>query len=372
MIKELRIENYKSICKLKLELGRVTVLIGENGCGKSNILEAIALSAAAALDKLDNEFLAPRGITVTEPQWMRAAFDKDNVTQEIKISLTGDDELGFKCVLQNDNTPYAKWINKESQFIDTELLASATSIEGNLAISFSSLREIVLKRIERLHLHEFLIYSPESRFLRDLTDVGQIQPLGIHGEGLFKLLKVLSLKNKAKLEEIKDKLHLIGSWFKDFEIPQYLLFGSEKNLPIKDKYIDKELSHFDQTIVSEGFLFLLFYFTLFISENTPPFFAIENIDASLNPRLCRRLVIELMNLAEKYDKQVILTTHQPAILEGLNLNDDEQRLFVVYRNKLGYTRARRILAPKPLDGQLPVKMSEAFLRGYIGGLSENF
>lgn len=47
MIKKICIENYKSIQKLKLELGRITVLIGENGGGKSNILEAIALGAAA-------------------------------------------------------------------------------------------------------------------------------------------------------------------------------------------------------------------------------------------------------------------------------------------------------------------------------------
>ncbi|MCZ0904851.1 AAA family ATPase, partial [Microcoleus sp. HI-ES] len=72
MIGEVRIENYKSIQKLKLELGRVTVLIGENGCGKSNILEAIALASAAANYKLDNEFLAARGIRVTEPRFMRA------------------------------------------------------------------------------------------------------------------------------------------------------------------------------------------------------------------------------------------------------------------------------------------------------------
>ncbi|MDM8528522.1 AAA family ATPase [Anaerolineales bacterium HSG24] len=37
MIKQIRIENYKSIQKLKLELGRITVLIGENGSGKTNI-----------------------------------------------------------------------------------------------------------------------------------------------------------------------------------------------------------------------------------------------------------------------------------------------------------------------------------------------
>ena len=45
MVRKITIENFKSILKLKLELGRVNVLIGENGCGKTNILEAIALGS---------------------------------------------------------------------------------------------------------------------------------------------------------------------------------------------------------------------------------------------------------------------------------------------------------------------------------------
>ncbi len=75
---------------------------------------------------------------------------------------------------------------------------------------------------------------------------------------------------------------------------------------------------------------MLFYFCRFISEDTPSFFAIDNIDASLNPKLCRRLIKEL------YDKQVILTTHNPSILDGLNLDEYEPRLLVVFRNKSGY------------------------------------
>ncbi|MEY3329416.1 MAG: hypothetical protein RLZZ115_2299, partial [Cyanobacteriota bacterium] len=102
------------------------------------------------------------------------------------------------------------------------------------------------------------------------------------------------------------------------------------------------------------------------------FFAVDNIDVSLNPRLGRRLVQELVQLAKKYERQVIFTTHNPAILDGLDLEDDEQRLFVISRNQLGYTKARRILSPKPLEGQEPVRLSEAFLRGYIGGLPKNF
>jgi AAA15 family ATPase/GTPase len=57
MITELDIKNYKSIRELTLPLGRINVFIGENGAGKSNILEVIALAAAAA-DKLDHEFLS--------------------------------------------------------------------------------------------------------------------------------------------------------------------------------------------------------------------------------------------------------------------------------------------------------------------------
>lgn len=112
MLKEVRIENYKSIQKLKLELGRVTVFIGENGCGKSNILEAIALASAAADNKLDNEFLASRGIRVTEPQFMRSAFEMENLVKDIKIDIRENEGENFSYILQNDNSPYSKWANK--------------------------------------------------------------------------------------------------------------------------------------------------------------------------------------------------------------------------------------------------------------------
>ena len=115
MISEIQIANYKSIKRLKLSLGRVNVFIGENGCGKSNILEAIALSSASANDKLDNEFLAPRGIRVTEPQFMRSAFDKSMSMQDIKIRLEGGDGAVFNCSLRHDNHPYSKWVNSEAE-----------------------------------------------------------------------------------------------------------------------------------------------------------------------------------------------------------------------------------------------------------------
>lgn len=96
MIREIRIKNYKSIQKMKMDTGLFTVLIGENGSGKTNILEAVALASAAANNKLDNEFLASRGIRITEPQFMRSAFDSENSNQEIYIDLRGDNDIFSK------------------------------------------------------------------------------------------------------------------------------------------------------------------------------------------------------------------------------------------------------------------------------------
>lgn len=375
MIKDISIENYKSIQKLKLEIGRVTVLIGENGCGKSNILEAIALSAAAACDKLDNEFLAPRGIRETEPQLMRAAFDNRNLTQDIKISLSFGKNENFDYILQNSNNPYYNWVNENDFNLKNLEKLIFTENRDEIIEKTDFLKQ--LKQFEKKiksnkknnkYLSHFIIYSPEFHCLRNFKEEGQIQPLGINGEGLFKLLQVLSL-DKDKLTEIKEHLQLIG-WFKDFQIPNNL-FIAERAIKIEDRYLEQEIT-FDQRSTNEGFLFLLFYFCLFISKDTPHFFAIDNIDASLNPKLCRRLIKELVNLARKYNKQVIFTTHNPAILDGLNLNDDDQRLFIVSRNKLGYTKARRFMKPETPTGEESVTLSEAFLRGYLGGLPKSF
>lgn len=77
---------------------------------------------------------------------------------------------------------------------------------------------------------------------------------------------------------------------------------------------------------------------------------------------------DIARLARDNDKQVILTTHNPALLDGLDLADDEQRLLVCERDLDGHTQFRRVPAPKASQ----VRLSEAFLRGYLGGLPKSF
>jgi predicted ATPase len=413
MIRQLHINNYKSLFDLTLEVGRFNVFIGENGCGKSNLLEAIALVAAAEADKLDNEFLAPRGIRATEPKLMRSAFDSKDQLEPIRIGVKFTGNYEKEYYLHNDNEPYSEWEvypcenayrfrvapwefiesdkiqhTKSSSTTDKRVSSSSETPpkankedrKPNLIPSlfkedfedfiarFASEGVVIGHKTEE-EIKKFIIYSPENTALRNFYKDGQIQPLGVNGEGLLKLLKVIQSKSPEQLQEIHTSLQLFD-WYAELEIPKDLS-PSEDKVTITDRYLTIA---FDQRSANEGFLFVLFYIALMVSDDTPKIFAIDNIDVALNPKLCTRLIKELIRLAKKYDKQVFVTTHNPAILDGINLADDDQRLLVVSRNKQGHTRFKRIeLKNKPRSStNEELKLSEAFLRGYLGGLPKGF
>ena len=381
MIEKIHIQNFKSIHDLNIEVGRVNLFIGENGSGKSNILEALVFVSATKQSKVDNEFLFSRGLRVTNPNLMRSSFQTN--TEDIIIEITFNGEV-VKSAFYNDNKEYSSWMIDERLLDSTnnlvttinKILESKRHNQEKYEKLITDLKNDDIKNIlnllsnvqETSRLENFLIYSPENTALRTFEKEGQILPLGINGEGLLKLLKVINnYEDKTNIQEIIKALQLFN-WFENIIIPDNT---DEDNIIIKDKYLDQE---FDQKSSNEGFLFILFYITLMVAKETPKIFAIDNIDASLNPKLCTKLMTILVELSKKYDKQIFLTTHNPAILDGIDLNDIEQKLFIVSRKKQGHTRVKNITIenkPKSSTNE-PLKLSEAFLRGYLGGLPKGF
>ncbi|MDF9390793.1 DUF2813 domain-containing protein [Vibrio sp. 1151_11] len=380
MLNAVDVKNYKSIQKLNLELGRVNLFIGENGCGKSNVIEALCLASAAEADKLDNNFLSSRGIRVTNSKLMRSNFDTSNCNRPIDITIKAEDNTETcRYSLENDNEPYSKWTYNKgfpvSRDIVKEIFEDLHS--RNPSKDVDSLLEILTKRLSKREIKtsslewfsNFVIYSPENSALRNFYEEGQLEPLGVNGAGLLKLLKVINENDEEALLDIKKALNLFG-WYKDIKIPSNFNKSNDK-IEISDRYIS---SIIDQRSANEGFLFVLFYVSLIVSKDTPKVFAIDNVDASLNPKLCTKLMRVLVDLSEKYHKQIFLTTHNPAILDGLNIRKEDQKLFVVSRNNKGHTLVKNIPSKKEfksLDGD-DIKFSEAFLRGYLGGLPKGF
>lgn len=404
MIKSISINNFKSIVDLKLPLGQFNVLIGENGCGKSNILESIAFGTAALSNKLEREYFANRGIRYADPTSILSAFSVNNrINIEInfghiieKFSLYFNNNSGtwkmeedankylqtFKDYTGYDFEDYQNTINQYVERLDEiskmmkdkQDLNAQNEIEEELHnIRLELSNNVLLNKANLVtkevysHLN-YLIFSIEESVLRKFDTENAIHPLGRNGEGLFAYLKEISQKENGVdiIQEIKENLSVLD-WFDDLEIPSEQL-SNEFSLKIKDRYVEDTIRYFDQRSTNEGFLYLLFYLTLFISSETPAFFAIDNIESSFNPKLCREITKRLISLAKKHNKQVIVTTHSPAVLDGLNIANDDERLFVVRRSIDGYTKINRVEYKESID----MPLSEAWIKGYIGGLPDNF
>ena len=347
-----------------MQLSRLTVIIGANGSGKTNLIEAVAIAGAGAANKLDHEFLAARGIRTIEGGITVSRFR--DLDPPVHVRITVGAPLG--------DWEYAVGGGRHSDF---RFGYRAVAHGGEAFEDFrkrqasEGVREAETAWFERLPegrppgLSTFLVYAPEYAALRTFADEAQILPLGIRGEGLFKHLVDLSRRAPDVLVRIGEHLRVLD-WFDGFVIPSDLGPG-EKRLGIRDRYLSAEV-HLDQRIANEGFLFLLFVYTLMESPDTHRFFAIDNADASLNPLLCARLVTDIARLAQAHDRQVILTTHNAGMLDGLDLADAEQRLLVCERDLDGHTRFRAV--PPPTGSR--VNLSEAFLRGYLGGLPKHF
>jgi hypothetical protein len=235
---------------------------------------------------------------------------------------------------------------------------------------FHYISSLASRQYEESSLADFIIYSPEISALRTFEREGQILPLGIRGEGLLKLLRVLASEDQEGWAVVQSNLGLLD-WFSGIEVDHDSSLP-EQSIRLRDRFMAAAQPAFDQRSANEGFLYLLFFFALIVSKATPRFFAIEKVDTSLNPKACSELMRRLAALALEHEKQILFTTHNPSLLDGLNLHDDRQRLFVVFRNKDGHTAARRVMPPKPIGNELPMKLSEAFTRGLLGGIPQNF
>lgn len=391
--KTLNISSYKSIVNDKIELGRFNVFIGANGCGKTNILEALATIGAERSNDMTFDGLYSRGVRIARPDLILSSFINSSQKSSIDINLnleSNDLNEEYRCSLTPTNLSdiYSKWINlaEEGSYNNMLLEYYSQIIKENPNISASEMLNRANEMMEKRglkrdqtfdeFLSDFAIYDLNTKSLRGITSADSKKtPLGLNGEGLDILIASFNPSERALLQ----KCLVFFDWLEDI-VPdkddKLKLVGlkpgrSTSTLYFKDKYMLKNNNTFSAENSNEGVLHVLFYLSLFISKKTPKFFAIDNIETALNPRLCQVLVSELVDLAKLREKQVLITTHSPAILDGLNLFDDDQRLFVVSRTSDGKTRTRRIKF-KDEVGAKEFKLSQMWLNGTLGALPKNF
>ena len=396
MINKITIAAFKSIESLELELGILNVFVGANGSGKSNILEALGVLSAAADGRVTDQTLLQRGVRPGVPKLYKSAFHKQKSKQltHIYFSATSDDSH-YDVSLNNPlKSPLPAWRFK------TELLergsvkivsrGPALRDNPNTENGLAALKAVELSKDDSTlaflrALQGYVIYSPTTPVLRGVAPETQPrQPLGLSGGRLPDAVHELLLGRKENEPARKasfDALHLIG-WAKNYGSASSAdLHLSEaasatgKVIRFTDRFMKEGRNVLSGYDASEGALYILFLAVLAVHPDAPAFCAIDNADHGLNPGLAKSLIQRFSEwlLSSKKPRQILMTSHNPAVLDGLPLQNDQVRLFAVDRDNQGKTVVQRVTLSEKLKELAAKKgwpLSRLWMNKLIGGMPD--
>ena len=407
MLKRISVKGFKSLSKLDLELAQVNVLIGPNGSGKSNILEAIGLLSAAAGGRVDDQALLRRGVRPGTPSLYKTSLRKIRLLPAIYLEGEWNPaSLAYAVGLNNPlERPQPAWRYKTETLQEGkhQLLTrgeaggqlggqrwnwkqeQAPRRDGGLAALAKVSQELSPAAVEFLDaLGDFAIFAPVTPILRGIApDPAPRNPVGLFGGRLPEAIGPLLDRKAGRFGRLKtSELFRLLDWANDVSISppsRQLLSPSVPTTRFVIRFGDRRMASKRNQLTgydaSEGALYVLFALVLAMHPESPRILAVDNYDAGLNPLLAKemtRIFIELLQSAGG-QRQVFLTTHQPQVLDGLNLADERIGLFAVERDrKSGQTMARRIRLSADLlkKGGDRYSLSRLWTMGRLGAVPE--
>ena len=386
-INKIEISEFKALRNVILEPGNVNVLIGANGTGKSTFLEAVGLLSLAMTDRLDDLALSRKGIRLSTPSLYKTNLEKFKVNPQIGLALEWDDDASYRYDV-HFNPPIDKsyWrygaevLTRDGAHVWGRSNRSAEITDDSVGLLMLDLDEdLVNVRTQVSCLKKYAIYQPVTPILRGtLPDPIQIAPIGLSGGRLAEAIADLIREENGEIlfgDMDMDELLEMIDWADSISITSPNKSNINANVPatrrvieFRDRYM-KQSKRFTAYDASEGALYVLFLMCLALHPDTPDIFAIDNFDQAMNPRLAKEITGRFCNEIIKRGKTVFLTTHNPLVLDGLDLTDERIRLFETDRDENGHIIMNRIRVSEELisTGQ---SLSRLWINGYLGGVPE--
>jgi energy-coupling factor transporter ATP-binding protein EcfA2 len=388
MITKFKVERFKSIESAELDLGSVNVLIGANGSGKSNLLEALAVLAAAASGRVDQESLMRRGC---RPKgFLKPMFQEFSESTETSLNASNGSHDYLVDLLSPPLGRLANWeFKKEVLSLDGRRLVNRVGFEeagkgdpqaGLAALKLAEGEVSDLAATFLKTLAAYNIYSADTLVMRGLVqDVQPREPVGLSGGRLMEAVSEVIPDQKA-FEELNEEFASSFEFTDRFNV--FFKPGADGEtdgssaLGFRDRYFRPHPTGAPYILganqINEGALYFLFASVLCLHPSAPKLFAIDNADHGLNPLLARHLMGTMSQwlLESKDERQVLMTTHNPLVLDGLSLNDDRVRLFTVDRDNRGRTVVKRFLVG-PEHRKMAAEgwtLSRMWVNGLIGGV----
>ncbi len=320
-IKRVILKNYKSIAACDVQLQPLTFLVGRNGSGKSNFLDALRFVADALNYSLEHAIRDRGGIDDVRrrsrghPNHFSIGFEftlPNHGNGGYTISIGARPRGGYAvqsetCILQNE---YFDINNKDSVVTTTVKAAPAAVPDRLYLVNASGLPEFrpVYDAFSQMGFHNF---NPDK--IRDLQAPDPRDVLACDGSNITSVLNQLSPSVK---EDIEEYLALVVPGVHSVDVEK---FGPKETLEFRqDMAGDKHRWRFLANNMSDGTLRVLGI--LVALYQCVPLVGIEEPETALHPAASGVLLDGLRDAAHK--RQIIITSHSPDLLDNKDLDVD--------------------------------------------------
>jgi predicted ATPase len=343
-LRRIKIRNYKSIGKSDVKLGRLNVLVGRNGSGKSNFLDALRFVVDGLQTSLDHAIKARGGIDEVR---RRSTGHPHNFGVEVEMNLPDWNvaSYGFEISSQPKGGFLVKSEKLDLRGPQHRSLARFRVLNGE--IKESSVENMPKTASDRLYLVTasglpqfesvydgllamgFYNLSPEQMKEVQGPDAGEL--LRRDGSNIASVVARLTEDEPLLKKRVKDYLAAIVPDIVDFErVP----LGHRETLQFRQQVKgSKHPWRFYAANMSDGTLrtlgILVAAMQLANRKSPVRLVGIEEPETALHPAAAGALMDSLREAAT--NTQVLLTSHSPDLLD--RFDPDVDTLLVVQANQ---------------------------------------
>jgi predicted ATPase len=324
-LQSVHLRNFKAIIDSKVvKLGSLTAFIGNNGAGKSSLIEGLETYQSIVRDGLDTAMQRWMGIEHARHKGQEAKEKAGKLVNPIAFELAiGTSPRKVRRIeLEANNDPAAN-----RMFIAQERISSldGTWLDRNkigaeqsygpgrslLSVPLPSYKE------EAHHILEwqFLALSPERMGLPVAQQrTGGGVRLARDGSNIADYLLDLRRQDQSAFDGIVETMAFVLPYARDLQ--PSVTSELERKAWLQLTEADFKVPGW---MLSTGTLRLLALLALLRHPSPPPLIVVEEIENGLDPRSIHLIVDEIRDVVQSGRSQVIVTTHSPYLLNLLPL-----------------------------------------------------
>lgn len=340
VITKVNLRYYKSIGSCSVDLSDLTVLVGPNGSGKSNFVDSLFFVSDSLNSTLDYAIRQRGGINAVRK---RSGGHPTNFAISLRLRLQSAREAVYsfqvgaerdgghrvqreQLVISAPNLEFTefRYDNGKLTQRSRDVVLPENIAEDRLAIQLLSGQEPVREVFDVLAGAHFYNIYPEDFRLPQQHDNGEF--LLRTGKNIASVIRNLEANDKNQFERIKEYLRQI---VEPLEGISYRSLGPAETVEFLQRVAGQ--SHpwrFFASQMSDGTLrslaILVALFQRAPSRRSGLFLGIEEPEATIHPAACAVLADALVEAAQ--DKQILVTTHSPELLDHPNISVEDIRI----------------------------------------------